>query len=62
MGIRAGDVIISVGGIKTKDTGEAISQIGKNYKGDTIKIVILRGGVEIKMNVKLGERPDDLDK
>jgi WD40 repeat protein len=57
-GVREGDIIVSVGGIRVQNVAHAVAVIGQHSAGEEVEIIILRGGKEEKLNSKLGERPE----
>jgi len=46
--IKAGDIVLSVGGVSTKDSQSAISQIAQS-KGSPLAVVVKRDGKEIEL-------------
>ena len=57
-GLRAGDVITSVGG-KAVDDSTALSALVDEHKaGDSVQVEVTRSGAKKTLTVKLGERPD----
>ncbi len=52
-GMKKGDVIIEVNGIKIHSSSELQEQIGKHRPGDQVSVVILRDGTEKTFNVTL---------
>ena len=52
-GIQAGDIIVGVGDTTTKTMGELTRELYKYRPGDKATIDIMRGGQEIKIEVKL---------
>jgi len=61
-GMQVGDVLKKIGGQSVETTEEAIGVIGSFFDGDEIEIVIDRGGTEMTLKVKLGPRPENLDR
>ncbi len=51
-GIRTGDIILSLGGIKLHSTGEFNSAMKGVTAGDTLKIILWRDGASLKKEVK----------
>lgn len=56
-GIKNGDIIISVNGVKIGSAGTLSSLIGEYAPGDTVQLVVLREGKEVTMNVTLDAYP-----
>lgn len=52
-GIKSGDIILSVGGIKVNRMAELQEQIGQYRPGDEIEVLILRGKKEMDMLITL---------
>lgn len=59
-GIRAGDVLRSVGGVEIGDWNRSIAKISSYFAGDRVEIGIFRGTDEKTFRVTLGRRPDAL--
>ena len=55
-GLRAGDVIISVGGKSIANASELTRAVARLKPNAKPEIVVLRNGEEMKLKVKLGER------
>jgi serine protease Do len=58
-GIKPKDIILSVNGKKVENTRELSKSIADTSVGDTVKIKVLRNGVEKKFGVKIVKRKDD---
>jgi len=59
-GIEAGDVILQIGEFPL-DAQTTFSEALFNYDpGDTVTLLINRGGDEQEIEITFGERPDDL--
>lgn len=59
-GIRPGDVVIAIGGIKL-DRETSFSEALFQYKpGDTVEVTIVRDGEEITLEITFAQRPGDL--
>ena len=57
-GIRQGDVIASLGGVKVSTVRDLIRLLRNVHKvGDTVEVNVFRDGLEITLEVTLGERP-----
>ena len=56
-GLKAGDVITSVGTVKLTDSVSLASAVGRNKVGSTVELTVLRSGKELKLNVTLSEAP-----
>ncbi len=56
-GIEAHDIIISLDGDDV-DTGRLIEVLAKHEPGDTVSVVVLRGGEEVDVSATLGTRDD----
>lgn len=55
-GIREGDVITSIEGVKVNDSATLLEQIGKRRPGDKIKVVYQRDGKSYSVSVTLQNR------
>nr|WP_319493548.1 Do family serine endopeptidase [uncultured Desulfobacter sp.] len=58
-GIRQGDVIVSVGGVKIGSSRELTLTIANLRVGSKVNVDVIRQGENKTFTVKLGERPDD---
>lgn len=56
-GLRAGDVIVQLGDEPIANTGELSAFLMNHPPGETVQVVFLRGGLERRTDVVLGERP-----
>ena len=54
-GMQVGDVIRSFGGTEVQNNTELLAERDKYQPGDTIEIVVERGGQEITLTMTLGE-------
>lgn len=55
-GLKAGDVIVALGGKPVKDLYEYSDALYSHKPGDEVDIVVLRDGQRLTMHVKLGKR------
>jgi serine protease Do len=55
-GLRLGDVIVEVDGVKVSSSDELINELMKHKAGDTVNLKIWRNGLDLSTSVKLGER------
>jgi len=60
-GIRQGDVIISVNGVKTNSSRDLTLTIANLKVGSNVNIEVIRQGKNKIFTVKLGERPDSVE-
>jgi S1-C subfamily serine protease len=58
-GIRAGDVIIEIGGDPIAGSGDVPTAIRKHRPGDAVKIVVNRDGERLELDATLAERPQE---
>ena len=58
-GLRHGDIILSVDGIKVKQTRDLIGYVSAKSPDSTVTLDVWRDGKTIKKDVKLSERPGD---
>jgi S1-C subfamily serine protease len=56
-GLRAGDVIMKIGGKAIKTARDVVSEVIRSKPGDEITIQVRRGGKEMPVKVKLGKAP-----
>ncbi len=56
-GIRPGDSLVRLGETKTTSMAEVQTTVGEQRPGNVLDVTINRGGDEITVKVKLGERP-----
>ena len=59
-GVKQGDVIIEVDGVKIGNTKELLNTVAKLLPGNKVDIVVIRDGKEKTLTVTLGERPTDV--
>jgi 2-alkenal reductase len=56
-GFQTGDIIVAIGGVPVKDTGELTSYLGEyESPGDTTVIEVMRGATSLKLTVEIGTR------
>ena len=56
-GIKRGDVIVEFNGKKVEDSVELRNLVAQVSPGTTVEVVLNRDGKEMRINVRLGERP-----
>jgi serine protease Do len=56
-GLKRGDVITAIDGVKTTDTGHLRNLVAMAGKGKTVKVELLRDGKTLSVDVVLGEQP-----
>lgn len=57
-GVEARDVVMRFAGEKVNDAAHLVGLIRTRQPGDKVKLVVLRAGQEIELEIELGERPD----
>jgi len=58
-GLKAGDRLVEVDGTAISSAADVSTALDRHKAGDTVKVVVSRGGKEVTVNVKLTEqRPD----
>ncbi len=57
-GLRAGDVLVKFAGKEIRDIYEYTAALGVAKPGDTVTLVVKRGGAETPLEVTLAERPN----
>ena len=55
-GVKQGDVVLEVNGVKTSDNNELLRQIAGLKPGDKARLTLWRNGKTVTKTVKLGER------
>jgi aminopeptidase YwaD len=55
-GLKAGDVIVELGGVAVKDLYSYSDALYAHKPGDVVKVVVLRGGERLELSVTLGRR------
>jgi aminopeptidase YwaD len=55
-GLKAGDVIVELGGVAVKDLYSYSDALYSHKPGDVVKIVVLRGSERLELSVTLGRR------
>ncbi|RKY00910.1 hypothetical protein DRP77_10635 [Candidatus Poribacteria bacterium] len=58
-GLEENDVIIEFDGEKVEKVGDFIRLVSKKKPGDEATLTVVRGGEELELKVKIGERPGD---
>lgn len=53
-GIRLGDVILSIDGVRVDDIGDLAAQVRSHQPGDTIPLEVLRGDEQVEIEATLG--------
>jgi putative serine protease PepD len=56
-GLRVGDVVVEANGTKIADANQLTSVVAENQPGDTLRLVVKRGGSTLDVAVTLGTRP-----
>jgi S1-C subfamily serine protease len=57
-GIQVGDVIVEIDGTAIDSSGDVQAAVRSNQPGDTVAVVIVRGGDTVTVDATLGERSD----
>ncbi|HYN20379.1 MAG TPA: Do family serine endopeptidase [Thermoanaerobaculia bacterium] len=57
-GVRHGDIIVGVDGVKVKTTRDLINYVANKGPGASVDLDVLRNGKRMDLKVKLGERPE----
>ena len=60
-GLKAGDIIIGLGGHEVENVTDLTRALRKFKSGDTTEIVVFRSGAEVKLTITLDEKPNDTD-
>ncbi len=55
-GLKAGDVIVELGGVPVKDLYSYSDALYSHKPGDVVEVVVMRGGERLKFTVTLGRR------
>ena len=58
-GVRHGDIILSVDGVKVKQTRDLINYVSAKAPNSSVTLEVWRDGKISRREVKLGERPED---
>jgi S1-C subfamily serine protease len=56
-GLKAGDIVVELGGEPVRSMDELILLVRRHEVGDTIKLVVLRGGKRVDFQVTAGAKP-----
>jgi putative serine protease PepD len=56
-GLKAGDLVTSIGGKAVEDSTSLSGLVDAHKPGDTVAVTVKRGGQDKTLQVKLGERP-----
>jgi S1-C subfamily serine protease len=57
---KGGDIIVGISGQPIRDFGDLSQEIGSRTVGDSVSVVVLRGGKRVTVTMKLQDRPADL--
>lgn len=57
-GMQDGDVIINFAGVAVEDTRGLVRQVGNSPVGETVRVVVFRGGGTVTLRVTLGRREE----
>jgi pimeloyl-ACP methyl ester carboxylesterase len=60
-GVQKGDIIRSVGEVTVASAGQFAQVIGRRLAGETVELVVLRNGKELKLKATLKPRPYEND-
>jgi serine protease Do len=58
-GIKRGDIIVEFDGKKVENSIQLRNMVAQISPGKTVEVVLIRDGKEMKLNVRLGERPKE---
>ena len=58
-GVKAGDIIVGLGGYEVENVADLTRALRKFKSGDTTEIVVFRSGAEVKLSITLDEKPYD---
>ena len=58
-GVKAGDIIVGLGGHKVENITDLTRALRKFKAGDTTEIVVFRSGAEVKLTITLDEKPNN---
>lgn len=58
-GFQTGDVIVRYDGEDVRDDGKFRLKVAETPVGKSVPVIVVRGGKEEKVNVTVGERPDE---
>ncbi len=61
-GIKEGDLIISFNSQPVNDSRELVNLVTESEVGKVVPVEILRGGKAIQVNIKIGARPQEIEK
>ena len=60
-GVKAGDIIVGLGGYEVENVTDLTRALRKFKAGDTTEIVVFRSGAEVKLSITLDEKPNNAD-
>jgi serine protease Do len=55
-GLKAGDIIVELGGVAVKDIYTYSDALYSHQPGDVVKIVVVRAGERVEVTAKVGKR------
>lgn len=58
-GVKAGDIIVGLGGYEVENVTDLTRALRKFKAGDTTEIVVFRSGAEVTLTITLDEKPND---
>jgi S1-C subfamily serine protease len=56
-GLRAGDVVVAIGGVEVRTLGGLLAEVERRSVGDTVELQVVRDGAPTEVKVTLAERP-----
>jgi S1-C subfamily serine protease len=56
-GLREGDVVQAIDGVEVRTLGGLLAEVERRAPGDSVELVVLRGGAPVDVTVRLEERP-----
>src|SRR6266571_2157852 len=60
-GLRAGDEILAIDGVRVATVAELIERVGEKGIGETAKLTLRRGGKDASVTLALEARPDEIE-
>ncbi|HEY9900207.1 MAG TPA: trypsin-like peptidase domain-containing protein [Pantanalinema sp.] len=61
-GLRAGDVLVSVDGLKLEKPGDLIRHLAGKKVGETVSLMVSRGGQRRTLSIRLGALPEEAER
>ncbi len=59
-GVKKGDVITGLDGLPIRSMDDLILQVRRKQVGDTVRLVVVRDGKDVRLTLTVGDKPTDI--